>query len=250
MITNNEDRLDLAEPALIVTYGNTAKKHRRLHRQVTVLGQARGCDIGLVAPDVSNVHCVIVRLADGFHIRDCGSRSGTRLNGEEIEEAMLHDGAILQIGPFSFRVSLPPSSCAPPGPPQAGTDPQAAIPAEHLQDYEQRLRRLEQAERDLACDRETLDAEFAALQTRMAQSELELARREAELDAAFRARWEQFQRSLAAAQQQSPGGLCEIKPPLLEEAGKRLEPGSGERDAFPQCFKAPRSGCGNRKIPS
>src|SRR5438128_2118477 len=94
-------------PELILLYGSTDKKNQPLEGDVVVIGRARGADIGLDAPDVSSLHCVIWRSSVGYQARDCGSRAGTHLNGDRIKECLLHDGDVLQVGPFCFRVSLP-----------------------------------------------------------------------------------------------------------------------------------------------
>jgi hypothetical protein len=96
-----------APAALIVTHGNTANRYRPLQGDAIILGRGRGCDLRLEAGDVSELHCLITRRPDGFHIRDCSSR-GTRLNGEAIQNAVLNDGDVLQIGSFSFRVEVNP----------------------------------------------------------------------------------------------------------------------------------------------
>ncbi len=205
MVMKPSDSFDPDQPALIVTYGSTGKRHRALNRPALVLGKARGCDIGLVAPDVSNLHCVIARTPDGFQVRDCASRTGTRLNGRAVTEALLHDGDVLQVGPFSFRVYLPPHLNPGRGAEagkrtrrlersrrslarfalayrrrlrehQARADDLVALQADldqrltvlrgQVQEYEQRFRQLEQAERDLAADRAALDQEAAELRAR------------------------------------------------------------------------------------
>ena len=96
------------QPTLIVKNGNTQRKYRRLDKDVLVLGRAAGCDVGLDAPDVAPVHCVIVRTADGWRVRDCTGRGGTRLNGQSIQDAALTDDDVLQVGSFSFALHLPP----------------------------------------------------------------------------------------------------------------------------------------------
>jgi hypothetical protein len=93
---------------LVVTYGNTSRKHRPLDRDVIVLGKGRGCDVALVSPEVASVHCLLVRLEHGWQLRDCTGRGGTRLNGEIVTEVLLKDGDTLQVGSFSFEVHLPP----------------------------------------------------------------------------------------------------------------------------------------------
>ncbi len=110
----NGKPLDPNEPALVVTYGNTARKHRRLDREVMLLGRSRSCDFGLVAPEIADVHCVLLRGPFGWMVRDCGSRSGTRVNGRPVREAPLADGDTVQIGPFSFLAQLPPSEAPAP----------------------------------------------------------------------------------------------------------------------------------------
>jgi pSer/pThr/pTyr-binding forkhead associated (FHA) protein len=222
MATRCDDTFDPSQPTLIVTYGNTAKKHRALNRPVLVLGRARGCDIGLMAPDVSNVHCVIVRHPEGFFLRDCSSRSGTRLNGDPIREAILHDGDVLQIGPFSFQAYLPASKqnggtvfCSLERAQklersrrnlarhalslrrqlQAQGNGSAELAAQQLEldrrvnqlrqqarDVEQKAKRLQQGEHDLSRERETLERERAALQAQAQQGERDQGRDRETLD--------------------------------------------------------------------
>jgi chromosome segregation ATPase len=106
-MSSKHDEFDPTRPALVLLYGTAGKKHRMLDRDVLLIGRARGCDLGLEAPDISSVHCVITRGAAGISVRDCQSRAGTKLNGNAVRESPLHDGDLLQIGPFSFRVHLP-----------------------------------------------------------------------------------------------------------------------------------------------
>ena len=96
----------VAMPALIVTHGSTKKKRRPLAKDLIVLGRGPGCDIGLVSPEVANVHCILTRQPTGWTIRDCSGRA-TRVNGHTITEAPLRDGDSIQIGTFSFEAYLP-----------------------------------------------------------------------------------------------------------------------------------------------
>ncbi len=110
MRKEREDKLEQGQPTLIVTYGNTTRKHRPLDRDVTVLGRAPGCDVGLETPEVAPVHCLIVRVFDGWRLRDCSGRLGTRLNGRSALDEQLHDDDVLQVGTFSFKIHLPHNS--------------------------------------------------------------------------------------------------------------------------------------------
>src|SRR5215207_499977 len=92
------------KPALIPLFGGLQKKPRLLDRDVFSVGRARGCDIILEAPDVSTLHCMLYRTPEGVRVRDCGSRTGTRLNGAPVRNQLLADEDVLHIGPFSFQV--------------------------------------------------------------------------------------------------------------------------------------------------
>jgi len=50
---------------------------------------------------------------DRVLIRDLGSRNGVRLNGRVVEEARLHCGDELAIGPILFRIELEPAEKRP-----------------------------------------------------------------------------------------------------------------------------------------
>lgn len=177
-------------PALLTLFGSRGRSCWPLQRQVVALGRASGCDICLDAPEVSSLHCLIWRNADGLFLRDCNSRSGTLINGETIVETALQDSDVLQVGSFSFRVFLPAN--IPSGPkavaarlrhldrsrrnlgqlalalrkrlkdqaacgaadPDYSLNRKASGLRNVFQHYQQRMRQLEQAERELARDRE------------------------------------------------------------------------------------------------
>ena len=107
-----EDMLGSTQPGLIITYGNTRRKVRPLDRDVLLIGQAPGCDLQLKSPDVHPVHLVILRLPDGWRLRDCTGRGATRLNGKAFTDERLHDGDVVQLSTFSFHLHLP-DSCRP-----------------------------------------------------------------------------------------------------------------------------------------
>ena len=64
-----------------------------------VIGAAESCDLVIVDPYVSQVHCVIERRPGGaIVVRDRGSRNGTLIDGNPIEAAELRVGAHLMVG--------------------------------------------------------------------------------------------------------------------------------------------------------
>jgi len=194
MGSKHDESVDAGQPALVLMHGETGRRHRPLTREAVTVGRARGCDICLDAPDVSSLHCLITRRGTSLHVRDCGSRSGTHLNGNVIRDANpLRDSDILQVGPFSFRVHLP--TALPGARPsreqriensrrnlarlalaqrrrlrqlrtgalaqeleqrQADLDRQAAALRDRARDYDQRFERLDQAERELRRDRDAM----------------------------------------------------------------------------------------------
>jgi chromosome segregation ATPase len=95
------------EPALVVNVGTSANRRRPLAPTTTLVGRGRTCDIRLEAPEVGNLHCVLTRANGAVSLRDCESLSGTLINGKPVKEAVLHDGDSLQVGPFSFTLSIP-----------------------------------------------------------------------------------------------------------------------------------------------
>jgi len=168
MVKERDDKLDPTQPTLIVQHGNTPRKFRRLEKEVLVLGRAPGCDLGLEAPDVAPVHCVIVRAADGWRVRDCTGRGGTRVNGRSVQDEALCDEDVLQVGSFSFAFHLPP-------------EPRRAVDAGRVRRSRQGFARL--ALRLRGRLREA-DAEVAArVEERLAARQEELDRQAEELDA-------------------------------------------------------------------
>src|SRR3954452_15119800 len=68
-----------------------------------VLGRGNGCDYAIADSTVSWRHAEIVRLDDGWLIRDLGSRNGTRVNGWLTSEQRLQRGDTLTLGATSFE---------------------------------------------------------------------------------------------------------------------------------------------------
>ncbi|MCL2150649.1 MAG: FHA domain-containing protein [Coriobacteriia bacterium] len=67
------------------------------------IGRDTECDIFLNNRTVSRQHAIIERQGDRVVVRDNHSLNGTWVNEKIVDEAELHDGAILQIGTFFMR---------------------------------------------------------------------------------------------------------------------------------------------------
>jgi hypothetical protein len=138
MRKEQEERVDPAQPALIVLYGATRRKRRPLLGNVVVVGRSPTCDIGLVSPEMAPIHCLLLRLADGWHIRDCSGRA-TNVNGHPAHDEPLKHGDTIQIGAFSFEAHLPPGKSLDR---QSALEPAAEEPSarhEHLLQSRRRL---------------------------------------------------------------------------------------------------------------
>ncbi len=69
MSKDRDDGFDATRPTLIVKYGGATRQYRTLDREVLIVGRSAGCDVGLEAPDVAPVHCVLARAGRLAHPR-------------------------------------------------------------------------------------------------------------------------------------------------------------------------------------
>jgi hypothetical protein len=92
---------------VIVRNGRLSGARKPLAGALTLFGRAEGCDVRLNAEGILPIHCALVRAADGFLVRALPG-APTRLNGEPVSETPIRDGDLLDVGPFQFRVALPP----------------------------------------------------------------------------------------------------------------------------------------------
>jgi Nif-specific regulatory protein len=83
----------------------------------------------IVVPDavLSRRHCILRVNQDELTLVDCGSRNGTRLNGQPVAEARLRNGDLIQAGGTVFRVVIGDESSSP-GQPSSGT---VVLPSEN-----------------------------------------------------------------------------------------------------------------------
>jgi pSer/pThr/pTyr-binding forkhead associated (FHA) protein len=90
---------------LILFKKNGSQKVIPLPSKVTVIGR-HDCDIQIPLLSVSRRHCQISLNNESLKIRDLGSRNGTYLNGQRIEEAITRAGDKLTIGPLTFGLQI------------------------------------------------------------------------------------------------------------------------------------------------
>lgn len=73
--------------------------------QLSTVGGERRLTVRLVDRRMSRVHAHLRRVSTGWSLEDARSRNGTRVNGNEIESALLGSGDLVEIGRsfFAFR---------------------------------------------------------------------------------------------------------------------------------------------------
>jgi EAL domain-containing protein (putative c-di-GMP-specific phosphodiesterase class I) len=69
------------------------------------LGRAAGLELVLPSNHVSKAHAEIYTDGLTLRVRDLGSRNGTFLNRETVTDVTLHDGDVLHVGDYEFRVA-------------------------------------------------------------------------------------------------------------------------------------------------
>ena len=69
------------------------------NREMTI-GRSPNCDIFLNDMTVSRTHAIIQTVGHDYAIRDDGSFNGVWINNENVTQAVLRDGDLVQIGAF------------------------------------------------------------------------------------------------------------------------------------------------------
>lgn len=100
---------------LIVRKGPNAGARFLLDQDSTVAGRHPEADIFLDDVTVSRRHAEFVRHHRSFEVKDLGSLNGTYFDGVLVDQALLHDGAEVQVGKFRMTFYASRSSVAPEG---------------------------------------------------------------------------------------------------------------------------------------
>jgi adenylate cyclase len=83
---------------------DNADRQLRLAAGSTLFGRAANCDVILEDPSVSRWHARFLVTDEHCTVADLGSRNGTFVNGEQVEQQDLRDGDRLVLGDVAFRV--------------------------------------------------------------------------------------------------------------------------------------------------
>ena len=77
---------------------------RETDAPLLLLGARRDCHLALPHPDVSKIHAAIVNTGRSVLVRDLLSRTGTFVNDEIIQTAVLKPGDALRVGPVEIAI--------------------------------------------------------------------------------------------------------------------------------------------------
>lgn len=87
--------------------GDMQKAGFPINRDQIVIGRDVKADVMLNNESVSRRHSEIVRLAEGYLLRDLNSKNGTYVNGQRIQEYLLQEGDMVAIGDFQLNFEAP-----------------------------------------------------------------------------------------------------------------------------------------------
>lgn len=113
----------------------------RLDKPAVIVGSGETCNIRVADPGCVARHCQILKMENGFVLRDMSGDVGTFVNGKKVKEHLLSDRDLIQVGKerFTFsesagentaRVAVSVAPAAAPAPARSGnTSRMAAAPA-------------------------------------------------------------------------------------------------------------------------
>ena len=96
-------RIQGGVPRVTVIAPNLPSQTVDLNGEFTYVGRISGNDIVLPDSSVSSRHCVFVLSGQDIILRDLNSSNGTFVNGEQISEAILQLGDMIQCGGISLK---------------------------------------------------------------------------------------------------------------------------------------------------
>jgi predicted component of type VI protein secretion system len=94
------------QAVLVMFRSDGDRRSFSLTRDITVVGRREDCDLRIPLGEVSRKHCRLVRDGDSLRLEDLGSSNGTFHNGQRVQEASLHPGDSVQVGPLVFVLQV------------------------------------------------------------------------------------------------------------------------------------------------
>ena len=81
-----------------------------LSRVLVLIGRSPACRLKLISPAIAEIHCALLRTAEGVWLIDLLAPGGVAVDGVPARVCRLHDGATLGLGPFTIRLRYEPAS--------------------------------------------------------------------------------------------------------------------------------------------
>ncbi len=78
----------------------------RLDKPAVIVGSGENCNIRLEDVGAVARHCQILKMENGFVLRDMSGEVGTFVNGKKVKEHLLSDRDLIQVGKERFTFSL------------------------------------------------------------------------------------------------------------------------------------------------
>ena len=75
----------------------------RLDREAVIVGSGPACNIKVPEGGLATRHCQILRMNNGFVLRDLSGETGTFVNGKKVKEHLLSDRDVIQMGTERFQ---------------------------------------------------------------------------------------------------------------------------------------------------
>jgi predicted component of type VI protein secretion system len=76
----------------------------QVDKAILVVGRHAECDVQILSPKVSRMHCAVAQVGDHLVVRDLNSTNGIRINGVRLTEGRLAAGDELAIGTHRYQV--------------------------------------------------------------------------------------------------------------------------------------------------
>jgi pSer/pThr/pTyr-binding forkhead associated (FHA) protein len=106
-ILNQQRRGRLTAAGVQVVSGQPVGGRASLRRGQLTIGRHPHCEMVLPDPQISARHAVIQRMPEGYMLRDLGSKNGTFVNGQQVQQVRLQGGERLRLGKTELVFTAP-----------------------------------------------------------------------------------------------------------------------------------------------
>jgi pSer/pThr/pTyr-binding forkhead associated (FHA) protein len=90
-------------PYFEIEHPDGRSERYQIDQDLLMIGRAGEAHLRIECSEVSRIHCELRQSADGsWLVTDMGSRNGTLVNGQSVEQARLNSGDQVKLGPVSL----------------------------------------------------------------------------------------------------------------------------------------------------